>query len=353
MGYGRSYIIGSFNVRNLSENTKARGNQIAEIIKKEQMDIIALQEVLGKKGYYKKIALKDIMECLNRSNNVWDCAWEPASGISGDQRGEGYAFIWKTTRLKKVETEIKTDVGNEQIRVFEPRIWKQYRLDKNLGQKKLVRNPFYGRFTPSGLGGGNFEIRLITTHIRFDGEKGENDPSYHIMRKNELKVLTQNIYAQLEDKRYGVGMPAYTILLGDYNLNLKNSGASYPHIDQSDEQAIIIDGPNIKKIITVQSELTTLKRSINNLGEDISNDPEAPVPSGYANNYDHFSYDINRLDAVNPRYRAANIIENGRYTYRGDYEKYKKEVSDHIPIIITLTPNVNDLPNKQQGENYV
>ena len=56
-----------------------------------------------------------------------------------------------------------------------------------------------------------------------------------IMRKNELDTVVKSIYVKEADKRYGNNMPAYTFILGDYNLNLESSMASWPYVDESIE----------------------------------------------------------------------------------------------------------------------
>lgn len=329
MGSGRTYVIGSFNLHNLSRNraTRDQAVQICNIIMHEGMDLIAMQEVLDDR------ALDNIMACLGYN---WEKVWiQPTvrkgmEGVDKDPRGEGYAFIWNSKRLKKVDTILT----NGQKRIYEPRIFNQYKIDRNAGQKDLIRNPLYGRFTPRDLGGGNFEIRLICTHIRYKGPKGESDPSHTQMRQNEFDVLTKALYPKLADRIYGDMMPAYTILLGDYNLNLNRGWTKSPYI--TEPVVILKDGTNEKKIITVQDQLTTLKQ------------PQKDNPDmserGYASNYDHFSYDEIRLGTIHPRYRRVNVVGEKFYVrYFNDFDTYRKEISDHIPIIIELTPNANDL----------
>lgn len=321
MGFGRTYVIGSFNACNLSEGRVTREFEtlIYKMIRNEGIDLLAMQEVLSEGK-----PLNNIMRLIG---NDWDKVWLK---ISNDSRGEGYAFIWNKQRLKKVDTILK----DGQKRIYEPRIFNQYKINRNAGQKDLIRNPLYGRFTPRDLGGGNFEIRLICTHIRYKGPKGEADPSHVKMRQNELDVLTKALYPKLEDRIYGDMMPAYTILLGDYNLNLNRGWTKSPYI--TEPVVILKDGTNEKKIITVQDQLTTLKQS--------QKDNSDMRERGYASNYDHFSYDEIRLGTINPRYCRVNIVGKKSYgRYFNDFDTYRKEISDHIPIIIKLTPNANDL----------
>lgn len=338
MGYGKKYIIGSFNVHNLSSRTiMERAYPIADIINTSGMDLVALQEVLDDG------AIQTIVKTLNRGINKWESTKKLQPKLRregekllkdtrGDLRNEGYAFIWNKTRLKKVDTTL----ANGQKRVYEPTIFSQYKIDRSIGEKELVRDPLYGRFTPRGLGGGNFEIRIICTHIRFNGNKGENDPSYLNMRRNELNILSKALYPKLADKKYGNNMPSYTILLGDYNMNLKSSGINGNSIEN--EEFFVSGNQNMKKMITVQDQRTTLKKKSEN--STVNTDGQY-----LANNYDHFTYDALSLNSIHPRYKNVDVIGNAGYhsCYYANYEKYSKEVSDHLPVIIELCPNINSL----------
>ena len=71
-------------------------------------------------------------------------------------------------------------------------------------------------------------------------------------------------------------------------------------------------------INTVQPYLSTLKKE-----ED-----------GLASNYDHFSY-TNRVGGIVTSCKTLNVIDD---FYKGDskYSEYKKYVSDHLPIVLTI-----------------
>lgn len=79
-----------------------------------------------------------------------------------------------------------------------------------------------------------------------------------LLRKREFDILTKSLYLSIADKVYGNNRPSYTIILGDYNLNLPFSGAKYAFLNEVVE---IDNGGTIRKLITVQKELTTLKSS--------------------------------------------------------------------------------------------
>ena len=140
------------------------------------------------------------------------------------------------------------------------------------------------------------------------------------MRKNEFDVLARAIYAKESDKRYGNNRPAYTILLGDYNLNLPSSTAKAPYLIEAFE----IEDGNTKKIITtVQHDLSTLRK------QDSDNDAKGI----FANNYDHFTYDIERFNGV---IMSCNHIDTVEKYCGGDAEKHIKNISDHIPVSLGM-----------------
>ena len=338
------YKIASFNMYKFSlrSDNEIRKNimAIAGIIRQEAFDIVAMQEVMNDN------AMRILQTALNPM--IWDYSWEqpPSYGlgnlrIEDDYSSEGYAFLWNKRRVKPVETGYA-----KGIREFLPRIYSQYRIRK--GQMKLERDPYYGRFTPSGLpGGAFFEFRIINSHIRFS-KYSEKDIGATLIRKNEFEVLSQCIFPKISDKRYGNNMPAYTILLGDYNLNLPTSGVGSPYVPPV---VFYQDGRYIKQIVTEQNDLSTLKHKQEGTLEELLNgdgnqgDPEA-MPSGikrelekwkvYSKNFDHFTYDENRFSDVGHQISRIDAVRN---YYGGDVERYRQEISDHVPIVIDIEVN--------------
>ncbi len=296
------YKIGSFNCLNFGMTSSKDVQIFADIITHEKFDIIALQEIIGQNA---------LNRILARLPSYW-------TGVADNTNVNDYAFIWNTRRFTLANT---SEAGLS--RVYEPRIYKQYRIDRKNGQMNLVREPFFARFFPVGGAAPYIEIRLINAHIRFSkGVNSDNDSLSAIaMRKNEFDVLTKAIYAKEADKRYGNNRPAYTILLGDYNLNNPSSSAKSPYLLES---FTIADGNNVKSITTIQSELSTLKSSTQSDTESMEY---------FANNYDHFTYDKNRFSDVIISGRRINTIEK---FFDGDYEKHKQNVSDHVPVILDL-----------------
>lgn len=310
-----SYKIGSFNMFKFQaylsdEEHKKEINKIARIIEEERFSVIALQEIFSEQ------AMKLLISRLGLS---WEGRWcsPPAkSSIAA----EGYAFIWNKNIFKLVETVLQDGT----VRQFEPHIFNQYKINKAEGQEELIRNPYYARFEP--VNGPFFELRLINTHIMFSKSKTRNETNEEIdslgdvkMRKNEFNVLTKALYPKISDRVYGNNRPGYTILLGDYNLNLKKSGANSPYLEEAFE---ISDGQSVKRITTIQSELTTLKRPPKDDTEEDKN-----VNNYWANNYDHFTIDANRFQNVSYEATRVNSI-----SYCSDYVEHRKQISDHVPI---------------------
>lgn len=306
-----SYRIGSFNLKNLGQTALGKENsrdlqKIAEIIRKEDFDIVALQEVLSEG---KVFSLEQDM--LKRSilyelgTKEWGFAWAHAES-ENDPRSEGYAFLWKKKRFRLPVAKLE----NGTKRTFYPRIC---RLNRDL----MKRKPYYARFV--GRGGPYFEIRLLCVHTHFTDRD---------QRRRELDNLLKEVYPQVEDRVYYKGRPSYTIILGDYNAELRRpfntSGFYVADIETADRWGG-------KKIQTVQDEKTTLKRRFDNDDQDA--DAPAYAGEGYANNYDHFSYDFDRFSRIQIDVKRIDAVA----TYcGGNFETYFKTVSDHVPIVMTM-----------------
>lgn len=300
-----SYKIGSFNCLNFGRGTSKDIHAFVDMILSENFDILALQEIHG------QAALERILKVLPQH-------WK---GIA-DEEVYDYAFIWNSKNMELAHTEVTDGIQGQHTRIYAPRIYKQYKIDRKKGQTDLIRDPFFARFFPT-KSPSKVEIRLINTHIRFT--KG-NDPEHELpgaveMRKNELNVLVNAIYAKEADKRYGNNRTAYTILLGDYNLNHPSSEATSPYLQES---YTIFDGRNAKIVTSFQHELTTLCQP--------SEDDDWEKHE-FANNYDHFTYDVSRFSGIVISCGRVNSVE--KYC-GGDYQKHRDEVSDHVPIKMNI-----------------
>ncbi len=304
------YIIGSFNTLKMSlqsnKDSKKDFSKIARIIKQERFDVIALQEVMNEMVLKQKI--------LRELGPDWDGRWcSPIPYTSASN--EGYAFVWNTKRLRLVN---------------EPAIYQ--RVTSGVGNGRLIRPPMVARFTPSGLlGGSNFELRLINTHVIFGKPSTlERTLSDYELRREELKVLSETVYRLFSSKRYGDNMPAYTILMGDYNLCISGPG---PKISPE------IPITSTRTLKTVQTEKTSLRALSESDTEDAESDEERDVIDltrsidYYSRNYDHFSYEVTLEKSL--RLKSTRVEALGKY-YSNDLEAYRREVSDHVPIKLTL-----------------
>lgn len=299
--------------------------KIAQIIRDQQFGIIALQEVLS------PFAFEMLLKQLGTTR--WDGKWESPPSISSSA-SEGYAFIWDKTKFRP--SRAKRDDG--KWREFIPRIYNQYRIDRRLGQRKLIRNPYYARFEPTN--GANCEFRLINTHIMFARSSAIEDVPDSLssieMRRNEFKILTEALYSSIANKPYDAQVhnnrPSYTIILGDYNLNLRQSGTtSGAYID---EIVNVADGNYIKHLITAQTNLTTLKMPPRD-----PNMPDYDVNTCWANNYDHFTYDKERFEGIDISIGRINSVAG---YCNSDYKVHRKTISDHVPIKMDI--NIKSRP---------
>lgn len=308
-----TYRLGSFNVNKLSYATRnpelgsdaqARKDYatIGSIIR-DNFHIVALQEVSNDR----------VLSRLFPPYCEWEYAWEKTHNKYGNS-DEGYAFAWDTRYFSTVT---------------KPVIWNQYRQDIVLGHLGLFRHPYYGRFIPVGLSGKPFcEIRIINTHIRFDPKFIPEAFSGNTvaLRNREFKVLSENILNYLASKQYkDESRPAYTLLMGDYNLNLQTPINSGPYVPR--EFVLVENSGRRKKFITVQDKKTTLGKTSSSNGTD--------TVWRFASNYDHFTYIEDYMDARGAHVET-DVIDTVRQYRNGDFEKHWREISDHIPILLEL-----------------
>lgn len=374
-----SFRIASFNIQkfgkmsvkqNKDGDTKKDLNTIANIIIENNFDIVAIQEIYHKeamkellekisgqyaekcggvllRGNYEMSTTPDISSRMNASYGYrtkhWEGRWaQPISYYGGNGIAEGYAFIWNRDRIKLVT--------NKLGETFEPRI-------ADFGDsKKLARPPLIGRFMPIN---GSYEIRLINVHIVYavpskkidededmELEVTQTDTNDYELRKSEFDSLISTIYVdystQIFDKTRHDKLPQnlvpYTFMLGDYNLNLSSvKGQSSARLDQKRE-AFAIKLKSDMNIITVNDKLTSLKGKSRDPKKQELLRNDSTVSHHLANNYDHFSYDINVLKT----HHIAQPIEGVVMAFNNyndtdtetKYDIYRSKVSDHIPIYL-------------------
>ena len=342
--------IGSFNVRNLSASKgfKRDLKKIAKFINYYQLDIVCLQEVLSEGKILKGFNVNGAngqAAAYNKSlmghlTGKWDCQWamphtsrelEKAMVSSdtdeddADVRGEGYAILWRTD--KGIELAKKDGVERR------PDIYANGYDSTIAGSMlRLIRDPLEARFKIKGK---KVELRVLSTHVIYAKSKSLKDVIDYgaiEMRRKEFYILAGQIYQKVnKDGKSPKAIVPYTILLGDYNLNI---GSSLPdtlvfdkdgHVLNNDVTEIDENDGTPFVIRNYQNEKTTIKRDTAEM----------------ANSYDHFTYDDRMADLVVPdSCRAVDLIH--KYSSASDkteeelFATYFKDVSDHIPIIITL-----------------
>lgn len=332
------YKIGSFNMRNLGLATMGSKNErdlklIARIIREEAFDVVALQEVLsGGKAFISTDYTKKSI--LMELGNNWGFEWADTES-SRDFRHEGYAFLWNKRRLRLATIELE----DHTTRTFYPRIC---RLNKQF----MNRQPYYARFTPNEtpVGGPFMELRLLCVHTYY----GKDSKFDRAIRQTELDVLIKDIYPQIADRIYKGNMPHYTLLLGDYNVELRRPWKEELRKKENAERVLQGKAPiarplslctddndiiestawGFRRIKTVQDQFTTLKST--DSGERTSPDFEG---RGYAHDYDHFSFEESHFAGVKMKVHRVDAV---RKYCNDDFKQYLKKVSDHIPIMMEI-----------------
>lgn len=317
------YRIGSFNMKQFGANAKKDLAKIAEIIAEEDLDIVAFQEIFSEGKGIEKL----LREFAENELYEWDFRVpDPSETKSFEPRGETYAYLWNKRKFKLIEF---SKLGNK--RVFYKIVT---RNDAGIDCSVLARAPFYIRLQPRY--GGFFELRLINIHIFY----GDRTLSSVARRQAEFKILTEHIYPSINTKAYGQNRKAYTIAMGDYNLNIfspyvqteaRNCYLPTDQTIQDGEGNIHVltfqDGKKEIHIMTVQDQLSTLK------SENCGDTSLCDVDKGYANNYDHFTYSPEWSPFVNVSFRTIDAVE--KYC-GGDYLYYRQNISDHLPIVMTV-----------------
>lgn len=310
-----SYYIGSFNLRDFNfANTSSDGTQeklkrnfekIAKIIIDEKFDVVALQEINA------LLPLEYLTRILNTHKTpMQEYDFRFGAGMpqqNGSKDPERYGFIWNSKRLRLINPRRGTNPGYYE----------------NAGALCLIRPPYYARFTARGmLGGANFELRIVNTHIR-DASREED-------RIKEFNVLVKQVLPRICDHQEisadGEIMPAYTFLMGDYNLALNKSERSIYKIETVTTTNYTGKNRGYK---TVQEKATTLKMPNN----------QVRIEDCYANNYDHFTYEVDldtKLVLVPQRIEPLSKYYSSTGEPADKLKEYRAEVSDHVPIKLTI-----------------
>lgn len=355
-----SYKIGSFNCHNMGRNcSDEKILKISQIINGEKFDIVALQEVFSSEnaenqGHVITATSGDFPVSAiirNLEGGKWKgyfCAPKQARDAK-----EGYAFLWNENRVHLPKVRLENGIE----RVYYPRIFNQYKKNDQkihlpitaeekykdaILRTELVRNPLYARFIPNGQP--KMELRIINTHIRFSKNAGTNSDNTdnvslpdRLLRIKEFNVIAKTIYPKAADKIYGkedsggVGS-FYTIMIGDYNLNLNRNWTKSPYV--LEEVFEINDNGKIKKMQTFQDGLTTIRRISEENEEEFKNQQK------YINNYDHVTFDVNQFTGKGLKTSVSKVDAVRKYN-NNDFVNYRKNISDHIPIYLEFDNNAN------------
>lgn len=333
-----SYKIGSFNVRNMSQNaTREKIEEIANIIRSERFQIVALQEVLCKNiTYGQDGSISTMVEPGDGNEPIASLLmylgpnWKACFGAPKQERTakEGYAFLWDSNYFHLPVAVL----NNGSSRTYYPRIYNNYKIRKREHQNELIRNPLFARFVPNSQP--KMEIRIINTHIYFGKDRTED----YLKRVKEFDVISQNIYPDVSDRLYwgeeecDIGS-FFTIMIGDYNLNLLRPWNKQPFLPL--EKFEIDDRGRIKIMRVFQESKTTLKKPSD----------EEEVRENYSQNYDHTTYDTERFSSLGVDGSRTGIKCNTRVVdavrkyHKNDFKDYYDKISDHIPICFEFENN--------------
>lgn len=301
------YVIGSFNIRDFNfSNQSSDGERIsrdfakiAQIIEEEDFAVVGIQEVNA------ELPVKHLTYILNmRKDYMHEWAYVYSGQASREVSDpEGYAFIWNTKRLRLLDVP-----RNNNPRFYE-----------NAGGVTLLRPPYYARFTARGLiGGSNFEIRLLNVHIR--------DAISEVDRIKEFDILVKQVLPRCCDHTElstdGEYMPAYTFMLGDYNLRLDKGPNAQIKIESITDTNYTGKRRYYK---SVQEEPTSLRLA----------DKQQDIRACYANNYDHFTFEYDLISKLKIQEHRVEAL--GKYFAQEKepaqmLKMYRAKVSDHVPI---------------------
>lgn len=326
-----SYNIQKFNF----PDKKERPKRIARLISENKIAVIAIQEVFREQA---------IIEIKKNLGDNYDGRFE-----SSGKDGEGYGYIWDKRMLTLVEGE---NIRGRKI--TNPQI-----INDN---SSFVRPPFYIRFSPTQTKT-PFEIRLLNTHIRFskNNKADEDEDDFNEIQEAGMIELRRKEFDNLIRYYYKYCIPndgngsakyAYTILLGDYNLCLKESGIA-PYLDTLNQKRSDITRragtASELHVETFQSHLSTLRivpkeiQQMLDANQQIPDEYEHIYETKLSHNYDHFTFDTNSLGKpvftvdslgqVKTNPDIINVLGTIDPKWKDIYE-YRKKYSDHLPIIM-------------------
>ena len=286
------YIIGSFNIQKLGEaavkQLRRDFSLIAKVIREERMDIVALQEIFGDPVRHYVVSMLQ-----NHLNHAGAMSWN-ASYVRSLKSDEGYAFLWNTSRIGLLPDEKYPG---------------HFKEPKTMDHKSynFIRPPAVGRFIPAGPMTPFIEIRVINTHIYHGGKDTKQTIAE---RLREYQTLSDRVFARTAQMRDGHFRPAYTFIAGDYNLA------------QALCESTLLARRN------PEMEMHCLQGRVTTIGTRIDPETQNEVTEYTANDYDHFTCSSRECEYLN----YIGRIDAPNAYCGGDFNRYKKDVSDHVPI---------------------
>lgn len=387
--------IGSFNVYNLSYHKGAKTKSsvhpddwkelkvesIANIIKSNGMDIVALQELKGGEGSAEGVVAKlppgyDYLHVGRIYSELKDRGFAFASEM--ESRGE-LAFIY---RSDKVSVAFDDEHCNMYVEIYRQLQTKYCELidfltgvvvgliglipeddDKKNFKKQLgvgiggilangagsvlgdvaarekiatmigsiVRPPLVAFFNARE---NDSQLRFVNAHVRWDLTAAEQEKkklglledSADKLRKEEIKILLGYVFKYVDAYPMKSRSPKYTVVGGDFNIACAEMTSSKEKMVDS-------------KMKVVQEELSHLIM-VNN--KDVKAGCGYPKYAGNAN-YDHFVFrkdaDIWKDEKGHDTAKVCNERDDDKYFLIPNKmdEKYKWNISDHYPIKMRTT----------------
>ena len=313
--------VASLNMRNFNSFNKDI-IQVAKIFRDCACDVIALQEVLNQDGAKLSTNIGGLDSLRRMIGPYWDAFRVPINERFGkdnpylkrDNRGEGYAFLWNTQRIELLKNRDGQEIFPCQFMDYRP----------GVKLNCLRRDPGYGRFRIKNT---KTEIRVINVHIISEMPSKENFNSkipikdVEDLRRKEFDVIAGKIYKNINHNRDINFNSVYTIIIGDYNLNLEGYGEDKASIQEVRCYDMFGNQSDwgLTEIKTIQTDRTTIKGDF----------------SGFKNNYDHCSYINDRKHSLAIRgcNRNINLDESDSAEKIKEYYNY---VSDHLPIVVDI-----------------
>jgi endonuclease/exonuclease/phosphatase family metal-dependent hydrolase len=286
--------IGSFNLLRLGYGSTKDFSRIAKIIRDANFDILAAQEVMTEDGAH------DLLDALNhRSRTNWAMLFSKTA--TGESNYKEHFAIYYKEDIVSVKTRGYTfcSSGKAYSYLDGGCFARDYRRVE--GQPDFSRDPFVGQFKFN-----DNEIALIVNHIHY-GSRSKEDIEQRQHELMNVKKLMLSVQEEAPD--------ALVTALGDFNLNISNQPYRgnerwAPQIPENIPAEFFEEE---KPVFGLIDEKTTIGRS----------------------SYDHFFF-FDEDYYCAPVSRYAKVYEADKLNSSSERMKFKKEVSDHFPIGVTI-----------------